>query len=453
MTASLARKAARTVVSEVRERDAWAHEVLHAVISRSELAARDRAFATRLAYGTIATRGTCDEIVAERLTPGTALQPQVSDCLALSVHEIIFMSTEARAAVHEGVELVRSVQPRAAGLANAVLRRVARDAETFPWGDSLVDDEALARQHGHPVWLTRMWIEELGRETATSILPADNEPAPLFLAPLAADPLESVVATLAGHGVVTTQCPVPNCLIASDPVQAISAPAVRERSVRIIDAAAQFAAGVVPLSPGALIVEIGAGRGGKSLSIAARARRESISIDLLALDTHADKLAALEQDATRYGLGSVRTRVVDATDPEADGLPSPGTADAVLVDAPCSGLGTLRRRPDRRWRATAAEIPALAALGSRLLASASRLVKPGGFVVYSTCTITREENSGVVEGFLGTSEGAAFVLDTLTAEVPEEWSGFLAPEGWFQSLPREGGPDGHFVARLKRVNG
>jgi 16S rRNA (cytosine967-C5)-methyltransferase len=134
-------------------------------------------------------------------------------------------------------------------------------------------------------------------------------------------------------------------------------------------------------------------------------------------------------------------------------MPEPGSVDAVLVDAPCSGLGTLRRRPDRRWRASEAELPALAALGSKLLATAADLVKPGGFVVYSTCTVSRVENVDVLEGFLATESGSRFTIDSLAKETPDEWRGFLGPQGWLQSIPREDGPDGHFVARLKRAIG
>jgi 16S rRNA (cytosine967-C5)-methyltransferase len=112
----------------------------------------------------------------------------------------------------------------------------------------------------------------------------------------------------------------------------------------------------------------------------------------------------------------------------------------------------LRRHPDRRWKAEPAEIGTLAHLGSLLLAHSALLVRPGGFVVYSTCTVAREENEGVVEGFLDSTFGQAFAIDPICDEVPEVWRHFARPEGWLRSLPRTGGPDGHFVARLKRVD-
>jgi len=123
----------------------------------------------------------------------------------------------------------------------------------------------------------------------------------------------------------------------------------------------------------------------------------------------------------------------------------------VLIDAPCSGLGTLRRHPDRIWRAKPEEIESLAALGAALLERCTRLVKPGGFVVYSTCTVARRENEDVIEAFLASAGGRGFELASLADEVPLEWKGFVTENGCFRSHPRTGGPDGHFVARLTRV--
>ena len=448
MKASRARSLARQVVSRVRERDAYAHETLDAMLKRSELEPRDTAFATRLAYGTISARGTLDEIVAARLTPGTNLQPVVKDCLAVSAYEILFLSTPKRAAVNEGVELVRAVQERAAGLANAVLRRIAESAADFPWGDPSTDIVALARLHAHPLWLAQSWVDEYGHDVAASMMAANNEPAPLFLA----TPVDaaSITAALQDEGVVVAPCALPGCLVAEDPSAAIKSTTVADRRAFVMDAGAQFAVHAVPLAPDSDVIEVGAGRGSKTLLIAARAAAAGLKVSVLAVDTHSHKLDTLRSDAARLGLNGITTLVADATKPDQNTWPAPGGADVVLVDAPCSGLGTLRRHPDRRWRAIPAEIESLAALGTRLLQSAVSLVKPGGFVVYSTCTVARRENHDVVASFLASEVGSDFTTDPLNDTVPGEWSHFITPEGWFQAIPAAGGPDGHFVARLRR---
>lgn len=449
MPATPSRTLARTVVTRVRERSAYAHETLDALLRRNPLPGRDAAFATRLAYGATAHRGTLEEVVANVSDPGTVLPDLVLDCLVTATYEILHLSTPARAAVSEGVELVRDVQPRAAGLANAVLRRVAAKAPEFPFGDPSSDLDALARAHGHPHWMVRLFAEERGHATAREIVAANDEPAPLFTVSLH-EPEAVGGGDDAWWTTGPSACPLPGCRVARDPAAVRDLPALATREVLVMDAGAQFAARCVPLSAGGTVVEIGAGRGGKTLLMAARARAGGIDTSFVAVDLHAHKLEALERDAARLGL-PVSTLAADAAAPGAlQGAPGCASVTSVLVDAPCSGLGTLRRHPDRRWRARPADMESVAALGERMLHTAASLVPPGGFVVYSTCTITRRENDDVVDGFLSSAQGAAFVTDRLDDDVPPEWRSFVTPEGWFQSLPTLGGPDGHFVARLRR---
>lgn len=451
MSGTTARQLAREAVTRVRERSAYAHETVSTLLLAADLDRRDAAFASRLAFGTIACRGTLDQAVALHLSRPEGTEPRVLDCLAASAYELLFMRTPTRAAVSEGVELVKSVQPRAAGLANAVLRRVAERAADFPWGDPDTDLDALARLHGHPEWLARLLVEELGRDTASAVMAANNEPAPLFLSLLPfRGPEDDVLAELAADGADPAATPLASCVIAGQPGAAVTSRAVTTGRALVADAGAQLASVCVPVAHGSRIVELGAGRGTKSLLMAAGAARKGMSAEITAVDLHGFKLQKLSEAVERTGAPRIHTVVADATDPSADGLPGAGTADAVLVDAPCSGLGTLRRHPDRRWRARPDEIETLAELGARLLETAAVLVKPGGFVVYSTCTIARRENEDVADGFLGSREGSSFRVDDLSAQVPEEWRRFVDGLGRFRSLPEPGGPDGHFIARFIR---
>lgn len=452
MSASEARRAAREVVTRVRSRDAYAHETLSAVLAERSLDPREASLATRLAYGTVACRGTLSEAIDRHATNAASIEPLVRDALCVAAYELLFAATPARAAVSEGVELVREVRPRAAGFGNAVLRRIAEDAPSFPWGDPDTDIEALARLHGHPVWLAEMWVAQLGRDKTAAIMAANNEPAPLYLAhlPFSAG-LDATIASLEDDGAEPHACALPGCIVAGKAAAGVHARAVAKRNVIVADAGAQFAVATVRPQPGQLIVDVGAGRGTKTLLLAALASAAGGDAEIVAVDSHAFKLEALASLAEDLGISGIRTVVADATDVTASGLPAPGTADAVLVDAPCTGIGTLRRHPDRRWRMKVSEIETLALLGSRLLEACSSLVKPGGFVVYSTCTITRAENEDVVSAFLASKAGEGFSVDPLGDEVPAEWSSFVTPEGFFQSVPAPDGPDGHFVARLARA--
>lgn len=448
MNVTAARSAALEVVSRVRERKAYAHETLDAVLNARKLSREDAAFATRLAYETVASRGTVDEIVSGFVTKKSQIEPRVSDAMAVATSEILFMSTASHAAVSQGVELVRSVRPEASRMANAILRRIAEKAGDFPWGDSQTDDAALARLYRHPVWLASLWIAELGRERAASVMAANNEPAPLFVSVLPGlNTSATALAELQEAGVDLTPGTLAGVWRAKDASRIISAPQVHEGRVIVMDEAARFAAEAVPLVAGSRVAEIGAGRGSKSLVLAARAA-ELGAADVLAVDIHEFKLDRLAEAAQRLGL-QVRTALGDATQLDAEEF-APSSFDSVLIDAPCSGLGTLRRHPDRRWTAQPSELESVAALGTSLLAEAAKLVRPGGFMVYSTCTIARAENQDVILDFLGSQTGAGFRIDPLSGDIPADWVRFMTEEGFFQSLPEPGGPDGHFVARLVR---
>jgi 16S rRNA (cytosine967-C5)-methyltransferase len=451
VSASAARRLARDVVTQVRERSGYAHEVLDARMRASDLPAAEAALATRLAYGTIQTQGTLDEAL-DRHLGAKRVEPRVRDALRLSAYELLFMSTAPRAAVHQGVELVRAVRPQAAGLANAVLRRVADDAPEFPWGDPGRDAAALARCYGHPRWLAEMWIEELGWGTATQIMQADNEPAPLYVAanPFVAS-IEQARAALRADGALPRPCPVRGCVELGDPAAGVRGAALRDGQVLACDAAAQAVVRLMRIQPGQRVLEIGSGRGTKTILLQASAIENGGPAAIFAVDLHAFKARLLEQRLERFGVPGVTALIGDARELRAvEGAPEPRTLDAVLVDAPCSGLGTLRRHPEKRWRIEPADLDALSELGRRLLGQAASLVRPGGFVLYSTCTVARKENADVIGAFLASDEGEGWRVDPLEHEVPVEWTRFVTREGHFSSFPVSGGPDGHFAARLVR---
>lgn len=453
VSASPARRLARDVISQVRERSGYAHEVLDGRMRTHDLAPAEAALATRIAYGTLQTQGALDEALA-RYLGGKKVEPRVRDALRVSAYELLFLRTPPRAAVHQGVELVRAVRPQAAGLANAVLRRLANDAPQFPWGDPHTDTAALARLYGHPLWLAEMWSAELGREVTAQVMAADNEPAPLFVAanPFAGD-VEEARAALRADGALPRPCPVHGCVEVGDAAAAVHGSALRDGRVLACDAAAQAIARLLRVQPGQRILEVGSGRGTKTILLQASALENGGPAQIYAVDLHAFKARLLDERLARFGVPGVTTLIGDARAISAiPGAPEPGTLDSVIVDAPCTGLGTLRRHPEKRWRVEPRDIEALAELGLHLLEQAASLVRPGGFVVYSTCTVARRENAGVVDSFLAGEAGSAWCIDPLGDDVPAEWQSFLTAEGYFSSFPVSGGPDGHFAARLVRMD-
>ena len=445
------RLAALEALGRVRLRSAYARQTLHSVLRETTLDSRESALATRLLYGTVLALGHLDEAIDARIHRPGRLEPRVRDALRVAAYELLYLSTPRPAAVHQGVEMVRTVRPQAVGLANAVLRRLAEDTDTFPWGDPGTDLDALARLYGHPRWVVDLLVADIGEADARRMLEADTQPPPLYLwhNPFLGT-LDAAMRSLETDGVAVEPCGAPWCLRAGLPARAVKARALHEGRVLVCDRAAQVAAlASAPLR--GVVVDLAAGRGTKTAQLQAVAAACGRETDLIALDVHPHKVGVLRERLTHLAVPSFRAEVCDVTDPSAlAAVLPPASADLVLVDAPCSGLGTLRRHPDKLWRSTVEDIGRLATLQSRMLEAAASLVAPGGAIVYATCTVTRRENEDVVMGFLAGPSGRGFHISSLSDRLSRYWEGEVRPEGWFQSIPRADGPDGHFVARLER---
>lgn len=450
MSATGARKLALEAVYRARRNDAWLSDVLSSALDKSELEPRDRAFAARLARGVSEHVGTLDELidaVADR--PGR-IEPQVRDVFRLAAYEAIFLDTPDRAVVSEGVDLVRSVTPRAAGYANAVLRRVVERAADFPFGDPETDLAALARFTGHPLWLAERFVEDLGVECARAVLLAGAQPAPFACA---VNPFRStvqdVMVALEADGAEPVQGLLGGSILCSNAAAAVKGTAVRDGLVIVSDEAAQAICTSVPIAPGGVLADVAAGRGTKTALLQATAVRAGAPMAVSALDIYGFKTELLQKRMRELKVPNVVSVTADATDSEALARLAL-EADLVFVDAPCSGLGTLRRHPEKRWSVTPEIIKKLAVLGARMLGASASLVRVGGFMVYSTCTVTEEENASVMRAFIEGSAGQ-FELVSFADRVPESFERWITPEGWLQTLPEPGGPDGHFAALVQRV--
>jgi 16S rRNA (cytosine967-C5)-methyltransferase len=452
MKVAAARRAALKVLKRVREREAFGTETLDAVLGASRLEHADEALATRLAYGTLETLGVLDEVIDRHVSRPKDVEPRVRDALRLAAYELLYARTPARAVVHQGVEAARAARAQAAGLANAVLRKIAEEADTFPWGDPATDLAALSRLTGHPLWMAELFVADLGNEAATAAMRADAEPAPLFLWH---DPflgsLEEAMAALVLDGAEPSPYLIPGCILAAVPAAAVRGSCVSTGLCIVADAAAQLSAHVLGAHPGRVVVDLAAGRGTKTAQIQAVSVAAGGAARVLAVDIHAFKARILAERMEHLGVPGVVALTGDATHVVGvAGLSEAGPADAVLLDAPCSGLGTLRRRADKRWRVRLDEIDALAELQALLLVQAASLVRPEGVVVYSTCSLARRENHDVVAAFLASEAGDGFTIKDIRDAVPDVWRRWIGPEGHFQSVPEPGGPDGHFVAALVR---
>lgn len=448
-SASPARQAALRVTSIVRERDAFAQELIHKYIDSSRMSREDRAFATRLTLGVVSSYGTLDDVINRCLDRVSDINDDVRDALRISTYEIVFLKKEPHAAVSQGVELVKTIAPKASGLANAVLRRIADKAHKFPFGDPRTDIEAFARLHAFPEWLAKRALLDLGPEATRDYLAGSNEPAPLFVAINAAkaDESEVVETIVAAHGdpvaVSVNGEDIPGCYCLSEGRVLFDGRVrhmIQTGQLLVSDASSQqIARLVLTEEKPASFLEVGAGRGTKTVLIQSDAQRrygsqidEYVTVDNLEFKTN-----ITAERAEEYGIHVSESITGDAT--ALDDVVGERAFDVVFIDAPCSGLGTLRRHPEIRWRLNPEKIDEFAKTGLALLKSASTHVTPGGSIVFSTCTITRAENIDVVKAFLASDEGASFAL---------------APIGGapcFNPALKPGSPDAHFAVRLVKA--
>lgn len=453
MSVSPARALALKAIGRVRRTDAWAHEILSRELAASPLCDRDVALATKLVYGVVEMGGVIDEVLLRHVIRPGDVEPKVFDALRLAAYELLRMDTAPEIVVDQGVRMAGSATPRAKGLANAVLRKIAAEAADFPFGDPENDPHALARLCGFPYWLAERLTVDLGADSATRMLRAHLAPAPLYLAhnPLLGDE-ESLFAELSEAQAAPVRFGPPGCIRCDAPAPALRSAVVAEGRAIVADAAAQAIVDMLPLRPHMRVVDVGAGRGGKTALIAFAAARRSLTVELTAVDIHDFKGDVLQRRMSTLGVDWVDFIRADVAVPDqvAEVFSSGGPADLVFVDAPCSGAGTLRRNPEKRWRMTASEIDEVAELGERMLRNSSALVRSGGFVVYSTCTVFPRENAEVITSFLGHSAGNGFELAEVFSGRESAFEDFLAREGMLQTIPECGGPDGHFAAMLRR---
>lgn len=407
---------------------------------------RDAGLLHEIVLGSLRQRRVLDHAIAAVASrPPASMDADVLAALRIGAYALLFLTRVPDfAAVDTAVGLVRGRAGRgAAAFANAVLRELGRRGEAvLPPPPSRGDVEALASFHSHPTWWVRRQVDSRGWDAATSLLEADNRPAGTTLR---VDPRRGSAASLrhelASEGVATepgTFDPLALRVVAG-PIAATRAS--REGRFHVQDEGSQLAGDLLGSGPFHRIADVCAAPGGKTLEAVERLDAGGL---VLALDRHAGRLRRLAASVARHGHDRILIAVADATRP----LPIRGTVDALIVDAPCSGTGTLRRHPEIRWRLTEGDPARLADRQRRILDRAAEVVRPGGVLVYSVCSLEPEEGAQTVRSFL--EAHPAFEVDDPRPHLPTGAASLVGEDGALRTDPSVSGLDGFFAIRLVR---
>ncbi|WP_243059943.1 RsmB/NOP family class I SAM-dependent RNA methyltransferase [Nocardioides sp. SR21] len=441
-----ARLAALEVLKAVRVDDAYTNLVLPSVLRQHGLTGRDAAFVTELVSGTIRRRGTYDAILAACIDrPLGKVEAKVLDALRLGTHQLLSMRVPAHAAISTTVDLVRAkVSSGAGGFANAVLRKVdARDLDA--WVARVAPDPTRSpSRHGaiaysHPGWIVDELQAAVGPDELFALLAADNEPPRVTLVArpgrVSRDELPGEPTPYSPYGVT---------LSGGDPGEI---PAVADGRAGVQDEGSQLVAMALANAPldgaDATWLDLCAGPGGKAALLAALAGERGASMVAAERQEHRARLVQ------RALTGSPGVRGVVTSDGTAPPF-APGSFDRVLVDAPCTGLGALRRRPEARWRRRADDLLALVLLQRRLVSAALDLARPGGVVLYATCSPVLSETEGVVSSVLSTRSDVR--LEDASGLLPGVPDCAGPVPGTVQLWPHRHGTDAMFMALLRRTD-
>lgn len=430
------REAAVQALLAWEKRGAWSDAYLDGLFRREKLPERERALAQRLCCGVIQNLTALDFYLAPYVRG--SLQSPVRAILRCAVYQLAFLDRiPPSAAVDTAVEMAKSMaNPAAARVVNAILRRLtSAPLPPLPQGG---DAESLAVRYSHPLWLTQLWLDRLGEADCRRLLAADNEIPPTALrVNRLRGTAEEVSAALTEENAVFSPLPPLPDFFALKEGRAADLSVFRRGMVTVQDPAAALPVLCAEVKPGMRVLDACAAPGGKTFLLAQEMEDRG---EILACDLHPNKLERLRTAAERLGIRSIRTQAADARKPAEEWK---NAFDLVLADVPCSGMGVIRKKPEIRWKPRE-ELADLPGIQLAILRSLGDCVRPGGQLVYSTCTLLEAENEAVTAAFLaerGDFRAAPIHLPAPLGDIPE---------GRRTLWPFEYGTDGFYLCRMIR---
>jgi 16S rRNA (cytosine967-C5)-methyltransferase len=432
------------IINRVERTDSYLDKVLDAELRSSELSDPDKGLLNELVHGVLRWQHRLDWVL-NGFSHGNFAKAEINvkNTLRVALYQILFLDRIPHsAAVNEGVEFIKRIRgEKPAGLVNAVLRNIIRNLDGIRYPDQAEDRlQYLAVYQSHPQWLVRRWVERFGYEETEKLLIVNNERPGLslrinrlkiepggFLQQLDQQQISHTASRYLGYFVRVRGL-----------TRIGQMDLFRNGMFTIQDESGALPCLLLDPKPGHRVIDLCAAPGGKTTNLAEMMNNEG---EILAIDKYEAKLPLIKGSCDRLGVKNVRLMAADASTLEAD------PADRVLLDAPCSGLGVLAKKPDIKWKRDSADLITLGRIQMDLLENAARLLKPGGVLVYSTCTMEPEENQDIVKSFL--AKHPEFVLEDAQQFVGRD---LVGSEGYIETFPHRHGMDGSFAARLVKNN-
>lgn len=441
------RQAACETLLRIKKEGGFADRLIDIELSNGILSGPDRGLYAELVFGVLRRQGTLDHILQQLLEkPMIELDPLALVILRIGLYQLTCLDRiPESAAVNESVNLAKLITPGTSGLINAVLRNYIRRRDTISFPDMNTNPAAaIAARHSQPEWLAEQWIGQLGVIEAQQLAEASSQQPPLTLrVNTLRSNRDQLLQEFTAQGIEAAPCRYsPDGIVMTGRHMVSTLPGFDAGLFAVQDEASQLASRLLGAEPGERVWDACCAPGGKSCHIAQQMDDRG---ELIATDISRSKLTLVQDSLRRLGITSVSTAVADLHQPET--FPE-GDFDRILLDAPCSGLGVIRRNPEAKWRLFSGDITRLAAVQKTLLKHAAVKLKPGGTLLYSTCSTSEAENELVVEDFLLHNPG--FVLENLNDLFPA-WSNLIAFYGMFRVWPHRHNMDGFFAARIRRV--
>lgn len=442
-----AREAAIVIVNKVLREKAYSNIAMKQVLEQSNLSRVDKALVTEIVNGTLKNLIKLDYIAGQFVKMNKKLDHAIEDILRTGIYQILYLDRIPDSAVcNEGSNLARKYSNEGAvKFVNGVLRNVSRNKENIQFPDKAKHPvNYLSVVYSHPAWIVEKWLSDFGFEFTEQLLNANNQ-VPSFtirVNKLKTDK-ESLVKILEQEGIEYSHGIYNKEALYIKGTSAIeNKPSFQQGYYQIQDESSMLAGHVLSPKAGDLIIDVCSAPGGKATHAAELMDNKG---RIIARDIFEHKLELIKQSCKRLGITIIETELFNAKELDHKFI---GKADKVLVDAPCSGLGVLRRKPDLKWKKVPDDFEALAKLQQQILSKAAEYVKPGGVLLYSTCTINKSENIKVVEAFLKSRED--FYMEDLGQFLPLNLEAHTKDKGYIEIFPNIHGIDGFFIARLRR---